>query len=354
MQTSRNNAFKQCKALDKYYNALEVSRLTDAAAIFKLTRPELQLATGFTDAEADEVTKIVCQLALTDSSGQKCSPFTSLYDLDSGQSTLSFGCPILDRFLGGGLPTRGVTELSGESGSGKTQFCLQLSLMAQRSLGDGMPIYVVYICTEDRFPDRRLRQMQRELGPAGRSLSDNVLVSHVGELAMLMTCLETTLPSLRRTKRVGLLVLDSVAALFRSEYEQDQGIQRAADLRKLGTVLDRIWRSGVAVLCVNQVTDLISSDHPMFPVTGASCVPSLGLTWGNVVTTRLFVSKTALTYAGARNSAEPEVNVRRLQVVCSPSLPHRPEGCLYVVTQRGVQGIEVGDPRVVTLLTLEQ
>ncbi|CAN8000286.1 unnamed protein product, partial [Ixodes hexagonus] len=348
MQTAPDNTFKRCKELNKYYDALEASRLTDVSAILKLTRPELRLATGFTDAEADAVTRIVCQLALTDSSSPASSPFTSLHDLDTVQPTLSLGCPILDRFLGGGLPARGVTELSGESGSGKTQFCLQLSLMAQRSLSAGAPTtHVVYICTEDRFPDRRLRQMQRELGAAGKSLSDNVLVSHVGELPMLMTCLENTLPSLRRTKRVGLLVLDSVAALFRSEYGQDQGIQRAADLRKLGTLLDRIWRSGIAVLCVNQVTDLISSDCAMFPVTGGSCVPSLGLTWANVVTTRLFLSKTTLTYAGSRNSTEPEVSVRRLQTVSSPCLPHRPEGCLYVVTQRGVRGIEASDPNVV-------
>ena len=50
---------------------------------------------------------------------------------------LSTGCEVLDTLLGGGLLSRALTELSGESASGKTQFCLQLCVTAQlgRDLG---------------------------------------------------------------------------------------------------------------------------------------------------------------------------------------------------------------------------
>lgn len=41
------------------------------------------------------------------------------------------GCPILDEALQGGLLLPGVNEVSGESGSGKTQIALQLCLTAQ-------------------------------------------------------------------------------------------------------------------------------------------------------------------------------------------------------------------------------
>lgn len=44
---------------------------------------------------------------------------------------LSVGCPLLDELLRGGLPVGGVTELSGESGAGKTQLALQLCLSVQ-------------------------------------------------------------------------------------------------------------------------------------------------------------------------------------------------------------------------------
>jgi RecA/RadA recombinase len=43
----------------------------------------------------------------------------------------SLGCPVLDACLQGGIPTRGITELVGESTAAKTQLCLQLLLTAQ-------------------------------------------------------------------------------------------------------------------------------------------------------------------------------------------------------------------------------
>ena len=50
---------------------------------------------------------------------------------------MSFGCQILDGALQGGLLLPGINEISGESGSGKTQIALQLCLIAQLKEGDG-------------------------------------------------------------------------------------------------------------------------------------------------------------------------------------------------------------------------
>jgi len=44
---------------------------------------------------------------------------------------LSLGCEILDGFLRGGILREGITEITGESSSGKTQICLQLCLSVQ-------------------------------------------------------------------------------------------------------------------------------------------------------------------------------------------------------------------------------
>lgn len=344
MEAQLEEVLRASEALTKYHKALVDAHLTDTASILKITEAEFQLATGLGKTEADEALKIVCELTL---GSETSNIFTPLSRIVEQRQSLSFGCPILDEHLDGGLPVRGITELSGESASGKSQLCLQLSLVTL--LGSPVETHVVYICTEDRFPDLRLRQMQNALGHAGRSLSDNLLVSQVGELDMLMSCLENTLPLLRSSKHVSLLVLDSVAALFRSEYTKDQAIQRSAALVKLGNILDRTWRSGVAVLCVNQVTDLMPDSVPVVsPPDGASCQPSLGLTWANFVTTRLFTSKTSLIYQESSRapSTEPEVRVRRLQVVFSPYLPNKPEGCLYVVVQQGVRGIRDTDPLI--------
>ena len=52
-------------------------------------------------------------------------------------SKLSLGCPILDDAFRGGLLLPGINEISGESGSGKTQVALQLCLTVQLSEENG-------------------------------------------------------------------------------------------------------------------------------------------------------------------------------------------------------------------------
>jgi len=47
--------------------------------------------------------------------------------------TFSTGCPIIDQTLGGGIRLGQITELYGESGCGKTQICIQLSIEVQRT-----------------------------------------------------------------------------------------------------------------------------------------------------------------------------------------------------------------------------
>lgn len=47
---------------------------------------------------------------------------------------ITTGCEQIDKVLGGGLFKYGITEISGESGCGKTQFCLQIALTVQLPL----------------------------------------------------------------------------------------------------------------------------------------------------------------------------------------------------------------------------
>ena len=66
--------------------------------------------------------------------------------------------------------------------------------------------------------------------------------------------LEYKLPTLLATGRVGVIVIDSIAALFRAEFGVEQAVQRAQILQECGAQLQRLSHSyGVAVICVNQV-----------------------------------------------------------------------------------------------------
>lgn len=64
---------------------------------------------------------------------------------------LTTGCPKFDALLQGGIPTRGITQIYGAAGTGKTQLALQLCLTVQLpAIENGfaagtLPIYHVSI-----------------------------------------------------------------------------------------------------------------------------------------------------------------------------------------------------------------
>ena len=167
-------------------------------------------------------------------------------------------------------------------------------------------------------------------------------------------------PRSARRARVRLLVVDSMAALY-----------RGADASKLGDQLARCEalfaaaallkgyaaRYGVAVLLTNHVVaafkglgsagrdpgdqggdqggvmrlsqvgnvrELASSEGPV--------VPALGFAWSSCVNTRLFVARRA--QPGAEG---PGAGLRRMQVLLAPHLP--PAECDYVIERGGVRGV---------------
>ncbi|KAL8954304.1 MAG: hypothetical protein Q9193_007293, partial [Seirophora villosa] len=69
--------------------------------------------------------------------------------------------PIFDSALSGGIPTGYITEVTGESGAGKTQFLLSLLITAQLPSPHGLSRPTVYISTEHPLPTPRLTQILR-------------------------------------------------------------------------------------------------------------------------------------------------------------------------------------------------
>jgi len=73
---------------------------------------------------------------------------------------LSWGDDIIDNMLRGGILPFGITEISGDSSSGKTQLCLQLLLQAQLPLEmGGLNGSAIYLSTEGDVPIKRLKQI---------------------------------------------------------------------------------------------------------------------------------------------------------------------------------------------------
>ncbi|XP_077595079.1 DNA repair protein XRCC3 isoform X2 [Stigmatopora nigra] len=225
--------------------------------VLRLSAPDLQ---RLTNLSAGDVRHLLTSAAL------HCRPRRPLPVLRAEETgtTLSLGCPLLDGLLRGGLPVGGVTELSGESGAGKTQVALQLCLSAQYpARHGGLDSGAVFVCTEDAFPGKRLRQLiaeQPRLRPdvpagvtAGRRFADHVYVEHAPDLASLRHCLRRRVALLLARRLVRFVAVDSVAALFRAELDPSQWAERSRELLALSAALRHLCRHyNPAVLCINQ------------------------------------------------------------------------------------------------------
>ena len=76
-------------------------------------------------------------------------------------------------------------------------------------------------------------------------------------------CCERRLPQLAARRPLSALVIDSVAAQFRCQYEAGESARRALDLQRLGGALRHLSRRHrLAVLCVNQVSERMLNGRP--------------------------------------------------------------------------------------------
>ncbi|XP_041660945.1 DNA repair protein XRCC3 isoform X2 [Cheilinus undulatus] len=259
---------------------------------------------------------------------------------------LSVGCPVLDELLRGGLPAGSVTELAGESGAGKTQLALQICLSVQYPVQHGgLHSGAVFISTEDAFPSRRLQQLIREQ-PNLRSdipqslidtinFSNNIYIEHAADLDSLQVCVTRRVPLLLTRGLVRLVVIDSVAALFRSEFQASDWLERNRQLISFSSKLHQLSQEyDIPVLCVNQVTDVFSTSDDTLGPLSSSVSPALGLAWANQVTVRLMMQRLQRTVShGDQQSA-----LRRLEVVFAPHLAR--DGQEAAVWREGVRGVQ--------------
>ncbi|KAK3304346.1 DNA repair protein-like protein [Chaetomium strumarium] len=197
----------------------------------------------------------------------------------------------LDRALGGGIPAGYVTEVTGESGAGKTQFLLTLLLSAQLPPPHGLGRPALYISTEAPLSTRRLTQMLsanplfQRLPPSQRPSLDNIISTVTPDLESQDHILTFQVPVEVERRGIGLLVVDSVAANYRAEFERSGGSQhgsnmgvRTAELVKLGMHLrDLAQRHNLAVVVSNQVADRFSSGSSSSGITPSFQTPASSL-----------------------------------------------------------------------------
>jgi RecA/RadA recombinase len=204
---------------------------------------------------------------------------------------------------------------------------------------------------------------------------DNVFVQSVHTIEELLNFLDQTEVLLSRPPGmpVRLVVIDSVAALFRSDFDNTAKdlMKRASLFFKLSSKLKCFaHKFNLAVVVTNQVVDCIDSEGSKGPVndlqlgnftslvsSGRRVLPALGLSWSHCINIRLFLSRTEEPtgfFDHACNSSDKTLNdsssvtpldessrnttvKRKLLVVYAPHLPRI--SCDFVIERDGMRGI---------------
>ena len=162
---------------------------------------------------------------------------------------LPCGCNAIDLLLDGGFEAGIITQIYGESGTGKSNIAMQLAVQAV-SRG----LRVIYIDTEG-FSGERFKQIA---GPGAEEMAKKIMVFEPMSL-------EQQAIAIRESSRIagrdlGVVILDSATSLYRVllEAEDNRTIRRTLNLQ-LSELQEIARRHRIPVVITNQVyTDIES------------------------------------------------------------------------------------------------
>ncbi|XP_006003397.1 DNA repair protein XRCC3 [Latimeria chalumnae] len=339
--------------------AVKRAKLKSIKEILSLSGPDLQRLTKLSSINVRHLQKTVATTAL-----QK-SPMVTVLQLYQGDcpfpvqnQRLSLGCPVLDHLLRGGIPIMGITDLAGESSAGKTQICMQLCLSVQYPCQyGGLEAGAVYVCTEDAFPSKRLQQLiikQHNLRsdvPVETikkiKFGDKIFIEHVADIDSLNDCITKRIPILLSRGLIRLVIIDSLAALFRCEFAASSSIAKAKCLQNFGAALHGLSNKFLTpVVCINQVTAAVGDSNIApnnFGLLDTKVLPALGLTWSNHILMRLMVTRTK-HFIQEKFPGETVQTfncnsvLRTMEVIFAPHLPQ--SFCYYIICLEGVKGFK--------------
>jgi len=169
------------------------------------------------------------------------------------QRRVSTGCSSLDKLLGGGLPSDGVSLIYGEAETGKSSLATQCAVNCARA-----GLKSIFIDSDGTFSSRRLSQIayhdHEEISPLIILIKPSTFQEQVEALDHLENYI---------TKKVGLLVVDTVTSLYRVELgDPKETFELNRELNQQIAYLSEIATSRkVATLITSQVRSIFLGER---------------------------------------------------------------------------------------------
>lgn len=229
----------------------------------------------------------------------------------------STGSSALDEMLLGGIETQAITEFYGEFGSGKSQICHTLCVMAkQPPSSKGLDSDSIWIDTEGTFRPERIDQIAKARELDSETILKSIPVAKVYN-SFHLELIAKDLGKYIEQFKARLVIIDSIVALHRAEFAGRGTL--AERQQRLNALMHRLIRISeiynIAIVITNQVQ---STPDTFF---GDPTKPAGGNVIGHASTYRIYLRK-----AG---------NDRIAKIIDSPYHAYTVEGVRFTISEKG-------------------
>ncbi|KYK34226.1 MAG: DNA repair and recombination protein RadB [Thermoplasmatales archaeon SG8-52-3] len=169
---------------------------------------------------------------------------------------LKINCQPLDVLLGGGIESKSITEIYGEPGSGKTNFCLQA---ARECAANGK--IVAYIVSNGLSLER-LNQLCNDID--SKKIFSKILFFKPSSLNQQ----EEMINNAMKIKNLGLIILDTFNLLYRLTLESDEKFADRSLNRQITDLQVAARRKNIFVIISGQVYSTKNDDVKPFAGKG--------------------------------------------------------------------------------------
>ena len=178
----------------------------------------------------------------------------TLTDLD--MNPLKIRCQSLDDLLDGGIENNSITEIYGEPGSGKTNFCLQAS--RECAINGKKVAYIV----SDGLSLERLNQLCK--GYDSKKIFTQILFFKPSSLNKQEEMIKNAI----KIKNLGLIVLDTFNFFYRLALEYDEKFANRSLNRQITELQIGAMKKNIYVIITGQVYSTENDDVKPFAGKG--------------------------------------------------------------------------------------